>query len=75
MSSWKHKLAAIFYGPSWQPGKSRLGLEEDKIKVNYFAHKISTKAENLSNIKFILRPIKHKRELCGLYSRTQNDKP
>uniref|UniRef100_A0AAR5PM64 Alkylglycerol monooxygenase n=1 Tax=Dendroctonus ponderosae TaxID=77166 RepID=A0AAR5PM64_DENPD len=33
MSSWKHKLAAIFYGPSWQPGKPRLGLEEDKIKV------------------------------------------
>ncbi|CAG9765048.1 unnamed protein product [Ceutorhynchus assimilis] len=33
MNSWKHKLAAIFYGPSWQPGKPRLGLEEDKVKV------------------------------------------
>ncbi|CAH1379824.1 unnamed protein product [Tenebrio molitor] len=33
MSCWQHKFAAIFYGPSWQPGKPRLGLDEDKIKV------------------------------------------
>lgn len=33
MDSWSDKLAAVFYGPSWQPGKPRLGLEEDKIKV------------------------------------------
>lgn len=33
MNEWKHKLAAIFYGPSWEPGKPRLGLDEDKIKV------------------------------------------
>ncbi|XP_050312926.1 alkylglycerol monooxygenase-like isoform X2 [Anthonomus grandis grandis] len=33
MKGWKNKLAAIFYGPSWQPGKPRLGLEEDKVKV------------------------------------------
>ncbi|CAH1996505.1 unnamed protein product [Acanthoscelides obtectus] len=33
MTTWRHKLAAIFYGPSWQPGKPRLGLEEDKVKV------------------------------------------
>ncbi|XP_072384079.1 alkylglycerol monooxygenase-like isoform X1 [Diabrotica undecimpunctata] len=33
MKSWNNKLAAIFYGPSWQPGKPRLGLEEDKVKV------------------------------------------
>nr|CAH7728478.1 unnamed protein product [Callosobruchus chinensis] len=33
MTTWSHKLAAIFYGPSWQPGKPRLGLEEDKVKV------------------------------------------
>ncbi|CAH1175633.1 unnamed protein product [Phaedon cochleariae] len=33
MQSWRYKLAAVFYGPSWQPGKPRLGLEEDKIKI------------------------------------------
>ncbi|XP_017771537.1 PREDICTED: alkylglycerol monooxygenase-like [Nicrophorus vespilloides] len=33
MDCWSHRLAAIFYGPSWQPGKPRLGLEEDKINV------------------------------------------
>ncbi|CAG9836311.1 unnamed protein product [Diabrotica balteata] len=33
MKTWNNKLAAIFYGPSWQPGKPRLGLEEDKVKV------------------------------------------
>ncbi|XP_066141130.1 alkylglycerol monooxygenase-like [Euwallacea fornicatus] len=33
MEGYKNKLAAIFYGPSWQPGKPRLGLEEDKVKV------------------------------------------
>ncbi|XP_018565783.1 alkylglycerol monooxygenase isoform X2 [Anoplophora glabripennis] len=33
MESWRYKFAAIFYGPSWQPGKPRLGLEEDKVKV------------------------------------------
>lgn len=34
MKTWKDKLAAVFYGPSWQPGSPRLGAEEDKIKVN-----------------------------------------
>ncbi|KAL1505714.1 hypothetical protein ABEB36_005216 [Hypothenemus hampei] len=33
MKGWRNKLAAIFYGPSWQPGKPRLGLDEDKVKV------------------------------------------
>ncbi|XP_076250275.1 alkylglycerol monooxygenase-like isoform X1 [Rhynchophorus ferrugineus] len=33
MNTWRHKLAAIFYGPSWQPGKPRLGSDEDKVKV------------------------------------------
>ncbi|GLV45354.1 hypothetical protein CBL_05454 [Carabus blaptoides fortunei] len=33
MTSLKHKLAAIFWGPSWIPGRPRLGLEEDKISV------------------------------------------
>lgn len=33
MKGWRHKLAAIFYGPSWQPGKPRLGDEKDKVKV------------------------------------------
>ncbi|KAF2901776.1 hypothetical protein ILUMI_04410 [Ignelater luminosus] len=33
MKTWKDKLAAIFYGPSWQPGRPRLGAEKDKIKV------------------------------------------
>ncbi|KAJ8921782.1 hypothetical protein NQ315_008408 [Exocentrus adspersus] len=33
MKSWKHKLYAVFYGPSWEPGKPRLGLDEDKVKV------------------------------------------
>ncbi|XP_030759328.1 alkylglycerol monooxygenase-like [Sitophilus oryzae] len=33
MKSWREKLAAIFYGPSWQPGRPRLGTEEDKVKV------------------------------------------
>ncbi|KAJ8975563.1 hypothetical protein NQ317_000747 [Molorchus minor] len=29
-----HKMkAAIFFGPSWEPGKPRLGLDEDKVKV------------------------------------------
>lgn len=33
MEGWKDKLAAIFWGPSWIPGRPRLGLDEDKIKV------------------------------------------
>ncbi|EFA11751.1 alkylglycerol monooxygenase [Tribolium castaneum] len=33
MNCWRHKLAAIFYGPSWQPGRPRLGVDEDKFKV------------------------------------------
>ncbi|XP_044261899.1 alkylglycerol monooxygenase-like isoform X2 [Tribolium madens] len=33
MNCWQHKLAAIFYGPSWQPGRPRLGVDEDKFKV------------------------------------------
>lgn len=34
MKGWKHKFASIFYGPSWEPGKPRLGNEEDKIRVS-----------------------------------------
>ncbi|KAI4459748.1 sterol desaturase-related protein [Holotrichia oblita] len=30
MKNWKHKLAAVFYGPSWKPGKPRLGLDSEK---------------------------------------------
>nr|XP_023026101.1 alkylglycerol monooxygenase-like [Leptinotarsa decemlineata] len=33
MKGWQNKLAAVFYGPSWQIGKPRLGLEIDKVKV------------------------------------------
>lgn len=33
MTTLSDKFAALFYGPSWQPGKPRLGLEEDKVKV------------------------------------------
>ncbi|XP_031332872.1 alkylglycerol monooxygenase-like [Photinus pyralis] len=33
MASWRYKLAAIFYGPSWQPNRPRLGAEEDIVKV------------------------------------------
>ncbi|XP_044734945.1 alkylglycerol monooxygenase-like [Chrysoperla carnea] len=33
MENWKHKLAAIFWGPSWEPGKPRLGCDADKIDV------------------------------------------
>lgn len=33
MSTWSDRFASIFYGPSWQPGKPRLGLDEDKVKV------------------------------------------
>lgn len=33
MNNYKDKLRAIFYGPSWLPGKPRLGLDEDKIQV------------------------------------------
>lgn len=36
MQGLKNKFAAIFYGPSWQPGKPRLGLDEDKIKVSEY---------------------------------------
>lgn len=34
MVGWRHKIAAVFYGPSWQPGKPRLGDEKDKVKVS-----------------------------------------
>lgn len=33
MKNWRHKLATIFFGPSWMPGKPRLGLDEDKVNV------------------------------------------
>ena len=33
MNTWTDKLAAVWKGPSWQPGKSRLGAEEDKPNV------------------------------------------
>ncbi|KAL3280380.1 hypothetical protein HHI36_017867 [Cryptolaemus montrouzieri] len=33
MKTWKLKLCALFFGPSWRPGSPRLGLDEEKIKV------------------------------------------
>ncbi|XP_049946101.1 alkylglycerol monooxygenase-like [Schistocerca serialis cubense] len=33
MDSWWDKLAAVWKGPSWQPGKPRLGLDEDKLDI------------------------------------------
>ncbi|PSN56922.1 Alkylglycerol monooxygenase [Blattella germanica] len=33
MDTWQNKLAAIWKGPSWQPGKPRLGAEEDKLDI------------------------------------------
>ncbi|KAK9731312.1 Fatty acid hydroxylase [Popillia japonica] len=33
MKNWKHKLAAVFYGPSWKPGKPRLGLDAEKPNI------------------------------------------
>lgn len=35
MKTWQHKLAAIFYGPSWEPGLPRLGNEANKVKVSF----------------------------------------
>ncbi|KAK4882053.1 hypothetical protein RN001_005372 [Aquatica leii] len=34
MPNWKDKVKAILYGPSWLPGKPRLGAEEDIFKVS-----------------------------------------
>ncbi|KAJ9578223.1 hypothetical protein L9F63_005553 [Diploptera punctata] len=33
MHTWEDKVAAIWKGPSWQPGKPRLGAEEDKLDI------------------------------------------
>nr|CAD7255911.1 unnamed protein product [Timema shepardi] len=33
MSNWQDKLAAVWKGPSWIPGKPRLGAEEDKLDI------------------------------------------
>lgn len=35
MEGWLNKFKAIFWGPSWNPGRPRLGVEEDKIKVSF----------------------------------------
>ncbi|PNF44132.1 hypothetical protein B7P43_G03182 [Cryptotermes secundus] len=33
MNGWQDKLAAIWKGPSWLPGKPRLGATEDKLDI------------------------------------------
>nr|CAD7453009.1 unnamed protein product [Timema tahoe] len=33
MPNWQDKLAAVWKGPSWIPGKPRLGAEEDKLDI------------------------------------------
>ncbi|XP_063230292.1 alkylglycerol monooxygenase-like [Bacillus rossius redtenbacheri] len=33
MSGWQDKMAAVWKGPSWLPGKPRLGADEDKLDV------------------------------------------
>nr|CAD7429902.1 unnamed protein product [Timema monikensis] len=33
MSNWQDKLAAVWKGPSWIPGKPRLGADEDKLDI------------------------------------------
>ncbi|CAG2054039.1 unnamed protein product, partial [Timema podura] len=33
MSNWQDKLAAVWKGPSWIPGKPRLGADEDKSRA------------------------------------------
>lgn len=33
IQGWKHKLAVIFFGPGWSPGKPRTGDIEDIPKV------------------------------------------
>lgn len=34
MTNLNDKLRTIFYGPSWLPGRPRLGRDEDKIEVS-----------------------------------------
>jgi alkylglycerol monooxygenase len=34
MNGWQDKLAAVWKGPSWLPGKPRLGVDEDKLDVS-----------------------------------------
>lgn len=33
MENWNDKLAAVWKGPSWLPGRPRLGAEEDKLDI------------------------------------------
>nr|CAD7586697.1 unnamed protein product [Timema genevievae] len=33
MPNWQDKLAAVWKGPSWIPGKPRLGADEDKLDI------------------------------------------
>ncbi|KAF5274192.1 hypothetical protein FQR65_LT17046 [Abscondita terminalis] len=33
MSTWENKIKAFLFGPSWQPGKRRVGAPEDVIRV------------------------------------------
>lgn len=35
MQGWQDKLAAVWKGPSWQPGKPRLGEDADKLDVRF----------------------------------------
>lgn len=53
MKGWKHKLAAVFYGPSWRPGRPRLGVEEDKVKV-VKREKFDVKLPTLCNIYLLI---------------------
>lgn len=34
MNCWQDKLASVWKGPSWLPGKPRLGADEDKLDVS-----------------------------------------
>ncbi|XP_069674545.1 alkylglycerol monooxygenase-like isoform X1 [Periplaneta americana] len=33
MNNWQDKLSAVWKGPSWLPGKPRLGADEDKLDI------------------------------------------
>ncbi|KAK7862895.1 hypothetical protein R5R35_011604 [Gryllus longicercus] len=33
MDGWQNKLAAVWKGPSWLPGRPRLGADEDKLDI------------------------------------------
>lgn len=52
VNNWGDKLRTIFYGPSWLPGRPRLGLEEDKIEVVLIVHNF--------HLTLLLRLISHR---------------